>query len=105
MSNIGLIDWWGLGFGVLIVLGLAIVLTALGWAYYYAQVDRRSFLTEWRSPSYQWVSAVGLAVFSAGMTGSSEITWERIAWLMLALAFSYQAWSTKRSQASAKDSS
>jgi len=84
------------GFASLWILGLATILTALGFADYHAGIDRRRTRDILREPGYQTAINVGLTLFCAGLIGSSSAWWEYALWGLLGMSFGYFAWSNWR---------
>lgn len=96
MSNLSLIDWPLVGFSVLWILGLAVVLTVLGFAYYEAETSGERLRDRLRRPGPQLAMNSGLALFCAGMAGTSGSWWERGLWGALCLAFGWYAWVARK---------
>jgi hypothetical protein len=96
MSNLSLIDWPLVAFSAVWILGLAIVLSALGFAYYDAQISDERFRGRLRSGGTQLALNGGLALFCVGMAGTSGSWWERGLWGALCLAFLWYAWSARK---------
>ena len=96
MENLNLIDWPMVVFGALWIVGLAVILSALGFAYYEAgQADEK--LRKWlRRPGYQRAVNAGLTLFCLGMIGSADAIWERVLWGLLAAAFAFYTWQAGR---------
>jgi hypothetical protein len=102
MENLDLIDWKMVGFASLWIIGLAVILAALGFADYHAKASGGRFRDELRKSIYQaWIN-VGLSLFCLGLLGSSESWWESVLWGLLSVAFiafsisSFRGW--KKSQ-------
>ena len=89
MTNLDLIDWGMVGFSSLWILGLAILLSVLGFAYYNADQPKTSFRGELRSEAYQKAINGALTLVCLGLLGSARAWWERIIWALLALSFLY----------------
>lgn len=87
MENLELIDWRTVGLASLWITGLAVILTALGFADYHAARAGRKFPQEAGRPAYQSVINFGLMLFSLGLIGSSRAWWETVLWAVLAAAF------------------
>ena len=99
MDNLNLIDWRMVAFASLWIVGLAILLTAISFAHYHAQIRGGRLREELRKGSYQVAINGGLALFSTGMLGSANTWWERITWGLLAIAFLYftvTSWKNRR---------
>jgi len=96
MENLNLIDWRMVGFAALWITGLAVVLSALGFAYYEAVETGERLRECWRLPGYQLALNGGLALFCLGLSGPAGVWWERFLWVLLALAFAAYAWQSRR---------
>ena len=96
MENLDLIDWRGVGFATLWIVGLSIELSVLGFVDFHAKEggERRRDLL--RKPVYQlWVN-VGLVLFCLGILGSSRTWWESVLWVVLAGAFMFYGFQAYR---------
>ena len=87
MENLELIDWVMVGLASLWITGLALILTALGFADYRAARAGGKFRHEIKRPAYQSVINFGLNLFCLGMVGSSREWWQTVLWAVLAAAF------------------
>ena len=87
MENLELIDWRAVGFASLWIAGLALILSALGFADYRAASAGRKFRKEIGRPGIQSAINVGLTLFCLGLIGSSRAWWETGLWAALAAAF------------------
>lgn len=87
MENLDLIDWRMVGFASLWILGLAVLLTVLGFADYHAKVEGRRIRDLLREPGYQAAVNGGLTLFCLGLLGSARAWWEKALWALLAVAF------------------
>lgn len=76
--------------GTLWVLGLAIVLTALSWANYEAQLLHLRFRKALAHPFIQFAINLGLMLFCFGFAIASQHNWERALWVVLAVAWLVQ---------------
>ena len=96
MENLDLIDWRMVAFGSLWIAGLALVLTAIGFADH--EANRQGLRTRdvLRRAGYQTAANAGLALFCLGLLGSAKAWWERAIWILLALSFSYSTWRSWR---------
>ncbi len=92
MENLSLIDWRMVGFAALWILGLAIVLSALGFASYEARPAGEKLRERLKRPGYQRAINAGLTLFCLGMAGTAGSWWERILWGLLGAAFAFYAW-------------
>ena len=96
MENISLVDWSMVAFAALWIIGLAVILSALGFAYYEAAQADEKLRTRLRRPVYQRALNAGLTLFCLGMIGSADALWERVLWVLLALAFAFYTWQAGR---------
>lgn len=87
MENLDLIDWPAVGFACLWIAGLALILSAVGFADYHAARAGRKFRQEIVCPNYAAAINVGLVLFCLGMIGSARAGWEAALWVGLAVAF------------------
>ena len=82
-----LIDWPALARNALWILGLSIVLAA--WSYVSWLAAQRKVRT-WRAtgwPAFEVPAAAGLMLFAVSLAWGATRTWERLLWIVLALAF------------------
>jgi multisubunit Na+/H+ antiporter MnhB subunit len=96
MENLSLIDWPMVAFAALWILGLAVILSALGFATYEAAEAGERLREHWKLPGYQFALNGGLVLFCLGLSGSTGAGWERVLWVLLALAFAVYAWQSRR---------
>lgn len=92
MENLNLIDWPMVAFASLWIVGLAVILSALGFAYYEAGQTDEKLRTQLRRPGYQRAVNAGLTLFCLGMIGSADALWERVLWGLLTAAFGFYTW-------------
>ena len=92
MENLSLIDWPMVAFGAIWIVGLAVILSALGFAYYEAVEAGERLRERWRLPAYQRALNAGLTLFCLGMIGSAEAIWEWVLWGLLTAAFAFYTW-------------
>ena len=96
MENLNLIDWPMVGFAALWIVGLAVILSAFGFAYYEAGQAEEKLRTRLRRPAFQRALNAGLTLFCLGMIGSAEALWEQVLWGLLAAAFAFYTWGSWR---------
>jgi hypothetical protein len=96
MRGLDLIPWRTVTFASLWILGLAIALTALGFADFHASQQRLRARELLRRAGYRMAINAGLALFCLGQLGSSGAWWEKALWGVLALSFAYSAWTAYR---------
>jgi len=75
------------GFASLWILGLALILTALGFADYHANQRSKRLREVLGEPDYRAAVNAGLTLFCLGLLGSSRAWWEMALWGLLAVAF------------------
>ncbi len=68
------------------ILGLALLLTALSWAYWVAQEEHIRFREAVRRSAFRRAAGAGLAFFCIGLAATADHRWEQILWALLALA-------------------
>ena len=86
-----LIDWPSLARNALWILGLSIVLAA--WSYVSWLAAQRKVRT-WRAtgwPAFGVPASAGLAIFAISLAWGATRPWERVLWIILAVAFLAQA--------------
>jgi hypothetical protein len=86
-----MIDWRGVGFATLWIVGLAVLLAAVSLADYEAHQRQARLRTVLGGGGYPLALNAALTLFCLGMLGSGRAGWEKALWLGLALAFAYQA--------------
>lgn len=99
-----MIDWAGLAFNALWVLGAAVILAALSFFYYEAlrprsvQAHRRGerLRTQLSAPGFQTWLFVGLVLISLGLALIGPRWWEHVVWGLLCAASAWQLWSAWR---------
>ena len=84
------------GFATLWIVGLAVILSALGFAYYKAGQAEEKLRARLRRPVFQRALNAGLTLFCLGMIGSAEAIWERVLWGLLTAAFTFYTWQAGR---------
>ena len=89
-------DWPLVGFSALWILGLSVVLTALGFADFHASREGRRLREVLARHAYQAGINLGLTLFCLGLIGSARATWERVVWALLSLAFALQVWTARK---------
>ena len=87
MDNLDLIDWRMVGFASLWITGLALILSALGFADYHAKIEVRRFRDVVKRHGYQAAINGGLALFCIGLINSARAWWEAVIWGVLGAAF------------------
>ena len=96
MENLNLIDWRMVGFAALWITGLAVVLSALGFADYHASREKQRTRDLLKRSAYQVAIIGGLTLFCLGLIGSTSEIWETLLWGFLAIAFAWFSWSSWR---------
>lgn len=82
-----MIDWYNLAANSLWILGSAVALATLSYASWDASIRKEKFTGRLKSPSYQIALSLAGLLFSVGLAGTSESTFEVILWSILSLAF------------------
>lgn len=95
MENLDLTDGRMVGFGAMWITGLAVILSALGFADYHAHQEGVSIRDLLNCSGYQMAINGGLTLFCLGLIDTSRNWWETVLWVLLAGAFAFFAlWST-----------
>jgi len=81
------IDWANLAANALWILGCAIALATLSYAYWEASEYKEKMGARLRRPSYQSALSLAGLLFCLGLAGTSGSTLQRIVWLLLAAGF------------------
>lgn len=87
-----MIDIWGVVANSLWILGLAVLLAALSWAHWAANVERIRFRVVLSRPGLRQVMNLGLILLCAGLVVAGRAWWERVLWGLLGIAWVVQAW-------------
>jgi len=92
-----MIDWYSLFGTTLWVLGLAVLLAALSYAWYEAATTGQRLRSVLTLPVIELSYSLGFLVFCLGMVAQAgRAWWETLLWSVLALAFGVQVWSAQR---------
>ncbi len=95
MENLDLIDWRMVGFGAMRITGLAVILSALGFADKPAHQEGVRIRDLLKCSGYQMAINRGLTLFCLGLIDFSRNWWETALLALLAGAFAFFAlWST-----------
>jgi hypothetical protein len=73
--------------GSLWILGLALILAALSWAYWVAARENVRFRVALNRPGVARALDIGLMLFCAGLAATARTGWERALWGVLAVVF------------------
>jgi hypothetical protein len=85
-----MIDWYNLLMNALWILACALALAAVSYASWQASVLGEKFrVVLGKSGIQQALNAAGL-LFCAGLAGTSDVLWQRLLWILLALGFALQ---------------
>ena len=85
-----MIDWYIVGFSALWILGLGLVVAALGFVDFLAGQQKRRFNQVLKKPVYQITINLGLTFFCLGWSGGVSVEWERFLWIVMTLIFALQ---------------
>jgi multisubunit Na+/H+ antiporter MnhB subunit len=105
-----MIDWAGLAFNGLWVLGAAVILAAFSFAYYEAQRRGERLLARLAAarlnsgaPGFQFWLSAGLALISLGLALIGPRWWERLLWGLLCGTSVWQLWVAWRARRTGSD--
>ena len=85
-----MIDWYGLVYNALWVLGLAVILAALAMASFQTRVQGVRLRRVLRASAFLLPFGVGMFLFCLGVLFSSQTWWEKALWGLLAVLFAGQ---------------
>jgi hypothetical protein len=85
-----MIDWYNLFMNSLWILACALALATISYASWQASVAGEKFRVCLRRSGIQISLNVAGLLFCAGLVGTSEILWQRILWILLAIGFAVQ---------------
>jgi len=77
--------------GSLWILGLALILAALSWAYWVAARENVRFRAALSRPGGAWALDGGMMFFCAGLAATARTGWERALWGVLAVVWALLA--------------
>jgi hypothetical protein len=86
-----MIDFWGVLFNFLWILGLAVILAVLSYASYEAAIATRIAKQRLRDKldefAYALALDVGLVLFCAGLAATEDRWWARLLWIGLGIVW------------------
>jgi mannose/fructose/N-acetylgalactosamine-specific phosphotransferase system component IIC len=85
-----MINWFNLLTNTLWIFGCAIVLATISYTSWEASTQKSSFKDLIRQHKIQLTLNVGGIFFSIGLTGTTQIMWQKILWALLSLGFLIQ---------------
>ena len=85
-----MIDWYNLIMNACWILGCAVALTTLSYASWEASAQREKFPTHLKGANFQIALNAGGILFCSGLAGTSELIWQKILWIILAIGFMAQ---------------
>ena len=85
-----MIDWFNLILNACWIFGCAIALAALSYASWKASTQGNKFRVCVGTPHIQTALKFGGFLFCVGLTGTSEVLWQRILWIVLSIGFLFQ---------------
>lgn len=88
-----MIDWFGLFYNVLWLLGAAMMLGALSYGDWWRRIHspKLSLRQTVDTPGFQLAFTAGAALFCAGLALGSDAWWQVVAWGALGVLFAGQA--------------
>ena len=98
-----MINWAGLIFNALWVLGAAVILAALSFSHYEAQRRNERFQVRLAASAFQMWLSVGLVLISLGLALIGPRWWERVLWGLLCVVSTWQFWAARRQWKSEHD--
>ena len=85
-----MIDWYNLIMNLCWILGCGIALAALSYASWEASTREEKLLLCMRRSHIQIILNLGGLLFCTGMTGTADVVWQQILWIVLAIGFLIQ---------------
>ena len=85
-----MIDWWGLFHNAVWVLGLAVILAALGMASFRARTQGVRLRQVLGKSGFLLPFGAGMFLFCLGLMLSSHLWWQKALWGLLAVMFAGQ---------------
>ncbi len=89
-------DWFGITANGLWILGLALLLSLLGFASWERSTNGGTLGSIFMSPPLNTTWNVAVAIFCLGMAATSSALWSRILWLILTIYSVFRTWSLSR---------
>ena len=86
------LDWTGLAFNGLWVLGASVILAAFSFSCYEAFLRRERLRARLAAPGFQVWFLAGMALVSLGAALAIARWWERILWGLLCAGSAWQLW-------------
>jgi hypothetical protein len=84
------IDWTHLLANALWIFGVSVILATLSYASWQSSIDGEKFSKHLRTPNIQLGLNFGGFLFSAGLTVTTDIIWQKILWGFLSCIFLIQ---------------
>ena len=72
------------------IFGCALALTTISYISWYASLQRKKMREYWQNFIIQISLDIGGVLFAIGLAGTTQILWQRILWVILALGFVIQ---------------
>jgi hypothetical protein len=85
-----MIDWYNLLMNSFWIFACALALATLSYASWQASLTGEKFWKQLAQPGYQSSFNLAGLLFCVGLAGTSEIIWQRVLWLLLAVGFAVQ---------------
>jgi hypothetical protein len=85
-----MIDWYNLVMNSLWIFACALALATLSYASWQASISGEKFRKQLEQPGYQLFLNIAGLLFCIGLAGTSDVTWQRILWILLAVGFTVQ---------------
>jgi len=85
-----MIDWLNLGMNALWIVGCAVALATIAYASWEASETKQKLRTRLNQPQIQISMNFAGLLFCLGLAGTSDVIWQRVLWILLAIGFSAQ---------------
>lgn len=85
-----MIDWYTLLMNAVWIFACALALATLSYASWQASTHDEKFRVALGKTGNQVALNTAGLMFCAGLAGTSDVLWQRILWILLAMGFAYQ---------------
>jgi hypothetical protein len=89
-----MIDWFNLGMNALWIIGCAVFLATISYVSWEASSKHEKFRTRLNQPQANIFLNVAGLLFCLGLAGTTDVTWQRVLWILLAVGFIIQIGAT-----------
>jgi len=91
-----MIDWAMVAANAVWIVGVSMALATLSYASWEAWAVHETFWHRVRIPAYQVALLLAGALFCVGLAAVTQVIWQTVLWLALAVLCLWQVWATRR---------